>query len=253
MPRSYFRNPSTRTTRKIREIKDRIDRHRPRLSFEGVDIADPIEEDANLLGCSCNGCAFRLPSGRVAKITVDWDEIRLAQWIRFHQRIGDAHPGLPIIDKVVFLESGFFLIIRENLDDVEFKDEYWYDDEIADGAYTSYSEFESNYIGGGRKSWGSLFRRYGDEVNTLYTEVIDQARHVGPDIIHPDDIDKVEQMHSVTRWLLNHQILICDIISDNWGVRDDGTVVIRDLGCNTAPILDASLYLPYPPSVDFSQ
>jgi len=30
-------------------------------------------------------------------------------------------------------------------------------------------------------------------------------------------------------------------------VRTNGKIVIRDLGCNTAPILEAELFLPFPP------
>ena len=240
--------PSNRASRKIQEIKERINRHRSKLEVNGVIFSDPLENDPNLLGCSCNGCAFLLSNNKVAKITVDWDEVRLAQWIYLYQKSENIHPGLPFIDKVVFLEPGFFLIIREELDDIEFIDEFWYDEEIADNAYRLYSRFEEAQL---RKEqpWKALFRNYKNDINELYEEVIEQAVHVGPDIVHPDDVNKVMQMQSITKWLLDHKILICDVISDNWGVREDGSVAIRDLGCNNAPILDVSFYLPFPPGI----
>lgn len=228
-------------THKIIELREKVIQYDNRIRQLGVEI---VEE----LGCSTQGCAYLTSDGRAAKITTDWDEIRLGQWLYIAQKEGKNHPSLPKIYLVRMLEPGLFLIVREELSDVEFEHPYWFDDEIAEGAYHLFSGLIAEVERG--TSYGDAFEGYALAISMLFSSIIDKANNAEYEDVWADDIDKAEEIWKSVRWLLDHNILICDIISDNWGVRKDGTIVIRDLGCNNAPILDPSLYLPYRPNPD---
>ena len=228
---------SPRTQRKI-DIENRLLPYLELMNSLGVNFRQ-------VLGCSTQGCAYTAGFGRIAKITQDWDEIRLAQWTKLYQAEGGAFKGLPEIYLVKFLEPSLFLIIREDLSDLHFDNQDWFDDNIADKVYEYYRAFVTEHNEG--ITYTKAFLRFKQNIKNLFNYVTQRAENADYDDVWADDIDKVYAIQECVEWLLDHNILICDVISDNWGLRADGTVVIRDLGCNTAPIMDASLFLPYPP------
>lgn len=225
-------------SQKIIGLREKVLKYDNLLKRWGINI---VEE----LGCSTQGCAYLTDLGRAAKITTDWDEIRMGQWLYMAQKEGENHPSLPQVFLVRMLEPGLFLIVREALQDIEFDHPYWFDDVISEGVYHLFSGFSAEIQDG--TPFGEAFGGYTIAVNMLFENVLEKANNAEYDNVWADDIDKAEEIWKSVQWLLDRNILICDILSDNWGARQDGTIVIRDLGCNTAPILDASLFLPYRP------
>jgi hypothetical protein len=223
---------------KIAALREKVIQYDNQIRRWGVVI---VKE----LGCSTRGCAYQTLDGRAAKITTDWDEIRLGQWLYVAQKSGLRHKSFPDIHLVRMLEPGLFLIVREELEDLEFDHPYWFDDVLSEGVYHLFSGFSAEVQDG--TSYQEAFGGYILAVNMLFENVLEKANNAEYEDVWADDIDKAEEIWKSIQWLLSHNILICDIISDNWGVREDGTIVVRDLGCNTAPILDASLFLPYRP------
>ena len=231
-------DPSNDLEIKIAALREKVIQYDNQIRQWGVVI---VEE----LGCSTQGCAYETLDGKAAKITTDWDEIRLGQWLYMAQRSGLQHSSFPEIFLVRMLEPGLFLIVREELKDLEFEHPYWFDDVLSEGIYHLYSGFSAEVQDG--TPYHDAFDGYALAVDMLFENVLEKANNAEYEDVWADDIDKAEEIWKSIQWLLSHNILICDIISDNWGVREDGTIVVRDLGCNTAPILDASLFLPYRP------
>jgi len=229
--------PSPRK-RKIDSLRENVLRYSDQIQAMGVEI---VEE----LGCSTQGCAYLTSDGQAAKITTDWDEIRFGQWLYMLQRSGETPKALPSISLVRMLKPGLFIIVREELGDLEFEHPFWFDDVISEGVYHLYQGFVAEVLGG--TPYLTAFDGYVLAVNMFFKDVIDKANDAFYEDVWADDIDKAEEIWKAIQYLLSKRILICDILSENWGVREDGTIVVRDLGCNTAPILDASLYLPYSP------
>lgn len=179
------------------------------------------------LGCGTWGCAYRVAPRKVLKITVSSSEAEAAQWI-FNGVLSE--PFWPRIDKIQKLAlpekfqieeyknfRDFWLIWREELDDVTCDKSNWFD---------NLRELDMEIEKGLKRFGWNLMVKDDFIINTALALM-------EADPATPRDERLFEQLAEILdSCFRTHKIQIGDMGIDNVGTRkgDPDTLVIRDLG-----------------------
>lgn len=184
-----------------------------------------LNED-DILGRGFEGIAYLAPDGTVIKITNNKNEIVLAKFLMENP---DISPFLPKVFEITE-ESGnqkFPLgYRRENLEDLKFKfesdREVFFDFLFGDLRYGTFSALADEQL---RKKWQKGLELVEDYQMNISPEAVNLYKSILEELIR----------------LRKLGILIGDLREENFGMRKDGQVVIRDIGHGLVSKLSSKL------------
>lgn len=172
-------------------------KYRLLLAEKGFCIGKP-------LGKGHHGRVYKITDELVLKLTIRETEAQIYSWLL--QNPMDV-PALPQIFAVWSgsntMGKPFFLIVRENLNDFRFND-------AAKFHFATAGLENRFYANAGEHYW-----RYG----------LNQAKQK----IDPRDTENLEEMAGTYEVLATTPIRVYDCHEENLGLRQDGTLVIRDM------------------------
>lgn len=166
------------------------------------------------LGCGAHGYVFLTDGGDALKIQTNGEkaEFRAAKFIAqcAEQDGPETIPEtLPIIHCAYeFPEINCTAILREDLDDSS-SHPLWED-------LIRYNQWHS-YLSNGYRT--TAYAR----LETL------ESKFLGNQVV----IDQVNEFRKLVDWLENKKFWFYDLHNQNWGMRKDGSLVIRDMSCNS--------------------
>lgn len=196
-----------------------------RRGFYTYDIKDVLRackkelgiKVVKLLGCGSFGCVFLTSNPlEVLKITTQSNEYNFAKFLLEHEN--KVNHKFPKIHKIWDLTSCYskfetYAILRENIKDIkESINRSWFDDATADLESESELYFEKN---------GEISKK---EIIAIASEILEQRPGT---VIEETQFMKLVEFYG---WAMEQGILITDALWENFGQRDDGELVLRDLG-----------------------
>lgn len=168
---------------------------------------------AEMIGCGSDGTVFMTTDNRVIKITMSQPE---SNFLRIFSE--NEHKSLPIIYNIIRLCKYYTAIVREDLPDV-------YLDAVV-------NDWLNQYIDPYFDTIISDYRNRLDErlIDRVSTELTDTTMKMIRNTRKPRTRKMIRQMLSLFLWGVERGIYFRDIRLENWGMRKDGAVVLRDLG-----------------------
>jgi len=169
-----------------------------------------------LIGCGDFGCVFRTADPtKVLKIGNQWNEYHASKYLLENNNM--VNVKFPKIYTIWDLNSCFpkislYAILRENIDNVKTINEAWFNEVTADLEFLC--ERYSDTRGGITD----------DNVFEISAQILEERPGTVADEL------QFEKLIEFYAWCIKRGILLTDTLLENFGQRDDGTLVLRDLG-----------------------
>lgn len=174
-----------------------------RLAKQNADMIAPLQLGA-LLGCGEFGCVFQTSdSSKVFKVGSQISEYRVAHRL-ITARL--THPSLPKMYVTAQLEGDYYGLVREQIQNIQFKNIDWFNNAIADFEHLS-EDPESC-----------------EELTDNAVKVLEETPG------DPHDEVLFEKFLELAIWSYHHGITFGDLHAGNFGEREPGNLVLRDLG-----------------------